>query len=257
MREFGTRLPSGGVSGRHPVGGIGRLRAGARRLAQREPPRPVRKIKEISRTNPQWLATLSHYRWTRRGRTGRGRPAGRRPVSPAHANRIIPAHTAAASRAPASPRAAVRAWRVRLARHLRGRGDRSGPPGLGHGPAPVEPPRRPASAGTRRRRRSGRHRRDGRPPSPSWRPCERARRGREHGERDIAPHQRVFADGGRCWVRTNVGWGGSVRYTSALAASALPRTATERSDLAARSPLTSVSLGCLVASAPVACRSGA
>jgi hypothetical protein len=34
-------------------------------------------------------------------------------------------------------------------------------------------------------------------------------------------------------------------------------SATERSDLAARGPLTSVSLVCLVASEPVACRSGA
>jgi hypothetical protein len=34
-------------------------------------------------------------------------------------------------------------------------------------------------------------------------------------------------------------------------------SATERSDLVARGPLTSVSLVCLVASEPVACRSGA
>ena len=42
MCRFGARLPSGRVSGRHLVDGIGCPRAGAHRLAQRESPRPVR-----------------------------------------------------------------------------------------------------------------------------------------------------------------------------------------------------------------------
>lgn len=114
MCRFGARMPSGRVSGRHPIDGIGRPRAGEHRLAQRESPRPVRENRRNYPNGPRsGSAPSAIHRRGGRVRTEEdsprpgsperrdcrvsrvpvsGLPGARGWVNSDHANRVIAAH---------------------------------------------------------------------------------------------------------------------------------------------------------------------